>query len=331
MDAASRITNGSTAAAEPAGWWLAMRARARAAPGALYLLLVMAVVLSLGTRGFLSVANLTNIGLQAAVLTIVALGMTLIILTEGIDLSLGPVLGLAGVVMGLLIVAGWWLPAALVAALGVGAAFGLVNGILISYVEMPPFVVTLGTFGLAQSLAMVLTEGNSITGLRTSIRWFNEGELLGVPVPIATTAILFALTYGLLYHTRFGRYVFAMGGNRRALLLAGVRVRAYQTGVYVFGGLLAAVAALIMTARMNAAHPTIAIGLEFDAIAAVVLGGTAFEKGKGGLTGTLVGALAVSVLRNGLNLIGLSTEWQVAVVGAVIILAIVLDSLRELT
>lgn len=308
-----------------------MRARARAAPGALYLLLVMAVVLSLGTRGFLSVANLTNIGLQAAVLTIVALGMTLIILTEGIDLSLGPVLGLAGVVMGLLIVAGWWLPAALVAALGVGAAFGLVNGILISYVEMPPFVVTLGTFGLAQSLAMVLTEGNSITGLRTSIRWFNEGELLGVPVPIATTAILFALTYGLLYHTRFGRYVFAMGGNRRALLLAGVRVRAYQTGVYVFGGLLAAVAALIMTARMNAAHPTIAIGLEFDAIAAVVLGGTAFEKGKGGLTGTLVGALAVSVLRNGLNLIGLSTEWQVAVVGAVIILAIVLDSLRELT
>jgi ribose transport system permease protein len=197
--------------------------------------------------------------------------------------------------------------------------------------ELPPFVVTLGTFGITQSLAMVLTEGNSITGLRSSIRWFNEGAFLGVPVPIAATAILFALTYALLYRTKFGRYVFAIGGNRRALMLAGVRVRAYQTGVYVLGGLLAALAALIMTARMNAAHPTIAIGLEFDAIAAVVLGGTSFEKGMGGLAGTLMGALAVSVLRNGLNLIGLSTEWQVAVVGIVIILAIVLDSLRERT
>ena len=315
----------------PNGAWARVRARAATAPGAFYLLLVMGVALSLGTRGFLTVANLTNIGLQAAVLTILALGMTLIILTEGIDLSLGPVLGLAGVVMGLLIVGGWSLPAGILAALAVGGAFGLLNGVLVSYVEMPPFVVTLGTFGMAQSLAMVLTEGNSITGLRASIRWFNEGALLGVPVPIAATAILFALTYALLYYTKFGRYVFAIGGNRRALLLAGVRVRAYQTGVYVFGGLLAAVAAFIMTARMNAAHPTIAIGLEFDAIAAVVLGGTSFEKGVGGLTGTVVGALAVSVLRNGLNLIGLSTEWQVAVVGVVIILAIVLDSLRELT
>ena len=315
----------------PNGTWAQVRGRAGTAPGALYLLLFMAGALSLGARGFLTVANLTNVGLQAAVLTILALGMTLIILTEGIDLSLGSVLGLAGVVMGLLIVAGRSLPVALLAALGVGATFGLLNGLLISYMEMPPFVVTLGTFGMAQSLAMVLTEGNSITGLRASIRWFNEGVVLGVPVPIGATVILFALTYGLLYRTKFGRYVFAIGGNRRALMLAGVRVRVYQSGVYVFGGLLAALAALVMTARMNAAHPTIATGLEFDAIAAVVLGGTSFEKGKGGLTGTVVGALAVSVLRNGLNLIGLSTEWQVAVVGVVIILAIVLDSLRELT
>ncbi len=331
MDAASRLDHHAPGpSGGPAASWPPLRARAGAAPGALYLLLVMAVALSLGTRGFLSVANLTNIGLQAAVLTIVALGMTLIILTEGIDLSLGPVLGLAGVVMGLLLTGGWPLAAAIPAALGVGAAFGLVNGVLVSYVEMPPFVVTMGTFGMAQSLAMVLTEGNSVTGLRASIRWFNEGAALGIPVPLWATAILFALTYGLLYHTKFGRYVFAIGGNRRALMLAGVRVRVYQTGVYVFGGALAAVAAFIMTARMNAAHPTIAIGLEFDAIAAVILGGTSFEKGKGGIAGTVVGALAVSVLRNGLNLVGLPTEWQVAVVGTVIILAIVLDSLRGL-
>jgi ribose transport system permease protein len=256
--------------------------------------------------------------------------MTLIILTEGIDLSLGSVLGLAGVVMGMLVVAGWPLPLGICAALGVGAAFGFLNGALIAYVEMPPFVVTLGTFGMAQSLAMVLTEGNSVTGLGPRIRWFNEGVLLGLPVPIWATAALFAGTYVLLYRTRFGRYVFAIGGSRRALQLAGVRVGVYQTAVYVYGGLLAAVAAFIMTARMNAAHPTIAIGLEFDAIAAVILGGTSFEGGRGGLTGTVVGALAVGVLRNGLNLLGLSTEWQVATVGIVIILAIVLDATRDL-
>jgi ribose transport system permease protein len=320
---------GVPARPEPA-WWHRVRGYAATAPGAFYALAIMSLVLSVWTRGFLTVANLTNVGLQVVVLMIVALGMTLIILTEGIDLSLGPVLGLAGVVMGLIITSGWPLALAMIAALGVGAAFGLLNGVLVSNLEMPPFVVTLGTFGMAQSLAMVLTEGNSVTGLRASIRWFNEGVVLGVPVPLWTGALLFALTYLLLYHTKFGRYVFAIGGNRQALILAGVRVRLYQTGVYVYGGLLAAVAAFIMTARMNAAHPTIAIGLEFDAIASVILGGTSFEKGKGGIGGTVVGALAVGVLRNGLNLIGLSTEWQVAVVGVVIILAIVLDSLRGL-
>jgi ribose transport system permease protein len=310
------------------GRWPWVRAYARAVPGAAYLLGIMAVALALGTRGFLSLTNLTNVGLQAAVLTILALGMTLIILTEGIDLSLGSVLGLAGVVMGLLVVGGRPLAIGIAGALAVGALFGALNGALIAYVEMPAFVVTLGTFGMAQSLALVLTEGNSVTRLPAAIRWFNEGTFLAVPVPIWTTAALFACTWFLLYRTRFGRYVFAIGGNRRALLLAGVRARAYQTGVYVFGGLLAAVAAFIMTARLNAAHPTIGVGLEFDAIAAVILGGTSFEKGRGGVAGTVVGALAVSVLRNGLNLVGLGTEWQVAVVGIVIILAIALDSLR---
>ncbi len=320
-----------TAALEPAPDTLRslVLAWAAAAPGALYALVIMGVVWSASTPGFLTVTNLTHVGLQAAVLTIVALGMTLIILTEGIDLSLGPVLGLAGVVMGLGIAAGWPLPVAIAGALGVGAAFGLLNGILVSYASIPAFVVTLGAFGMAQSLAMVLTEGNSITGLRASVRWFNEGVVVGVPVPIWATGLAFALTYALLYHTKFGRYVFAIGGNRRALILAGVPARLYQTAVYVYGGLLAALAAFIMTARMNAAHPTIAIGLEFDAIAAVVLGGTSFAGGKGGLVGTVFGALAVGVLRNGLNLVGLSTEWQVAVVGIVIILAIGLDSLRR--
>ncbi|HEV8144681.1 MAG TPA: ABC transporter permease [Methylomirabilota bacterium] len=326
MDA--HVSMSAPAAEEAAG---ALGGRLGRLPGAVWALAVMAVVWGSTAPGFLTLDNLTNIGLQAAVLTIVALGMTLIMLTEGIDLSLGPVLGLAGVVLGLLVVAGRPLPLAMLAAVGIGVTFGVLNGLLVAVVEMPPFVVTMGTFGMAQSLAMVLTEGNSVTGLRASVRWFNEGIVLGVPVPLWATALVFAVTWGILYRTRFGRYVYAIGGNRRALRLAGVRVRVWHTAVYVYGGILAAVGAFIMTARMNAAHPTIAVGLEFDAIAAVVLGGTSFDKGRGGIYGTVAGALAVGVLRNGLNLVGLSTEWQVATVGLVIIAAIVLDALRGVT
>jgi ribose transport system permease protein len=239
------------------------------------------------------------------------------------------VLGLCGVVMGMLVVSGGVaLPVAVVVALAIGTAAGVCNGALVAYAGMPPFLVTLGVYGIAQSIAMVLTEGNSVTGLPTAVRWFNEGAWLGVPVPILAMAAVFAATWVLLYRTRFGRYVFAIGGNRRALELAGVPVRAWLVAVYAYAGLLAALASFITTSRMNAAHPTIAIGLEFDAIAAVILGGTSFEKGNGGIWGTLVGALAVAVLRNGLNLVGLSTEWQVAVVGLVIVSAVALDALR---
>lgn len=299
-----------------------------AAPGAAYLLAILFLILALWRPEFFSLANLTNVGLQVAVLTIVSLGMTLVILTEGIDLSLGAVLGLAGVVMGLVLVAGYPLMAAVAAAIAVGIVFGLANGAMIAWAGMPPFIVTLGTLGVAQSCAMVLTQGNSVTGLPAQVRWFNEGLVLGVPVPLLATAILFLFTYLVLYHTRFGRYVFAIGGNRRALALSGVRVSAYLVAVYVFAAVMAALAAFVMTARMNAAHPTIAIGLEFDAIAAVVLGGTSFEKGRGGIVGTLAGAAAVGVLRNGLNLVGVSAEWQVAAIGLVIIAGVAFDSLR---
>jgi len=298
-------------------------------PGAAYLFVLLAAAFAFATPEFASPRNLSNVGLQAAALVILALGMTLVILTEGIDLSLGAVLGLAGVVMGLALVThGATLPLAIGAALAIGVIAGAANGAFVAYAGLPPFIVTLGTYGMAQSLAMVLTQGNSVTSLPPEVRWFNEGEWLGVPIPIWSVIAVFALTHLLLYHTRFGRYVFAIGGNRRALELAGVRVRWTIVAVYAYAGLLAALASFIMTARMNAAHPTIAIGLEFDAIAAVILGGTSFEKGRGGIWGTVVGAAAIAVLRNGLNLIGLSTEWQVAVVGIVIVAAVALDALR---
>ncbi len=319
----SDTTVGPTAHAPISSWFSQV-------PGAVYLLALMSIVLTVVTPGFFTVANLTNVALQVAVLIIVALGMTLVILTEGIDLSLGPVLGLCGVVMALMVVSGWPLFMAIGAAVLIGAAFGTVNGALVAYLDLPAFIVTLGTFGVAQSIATVLTEGNSVTGLPDYVRWFNDGAFLGVPVPIWATVVAFALTYLLLYRTKFGRYTFAIGGNRHALILSGSRARYYQLLVYVYAGVLTALASFIMTARLNSAHPTIGVGLEFDAIAAVILGGTSFEKGRGGIVGSVVGALAVGVLRNGLNLMGVSTEWQVAVVGLVIIAAVGLDSLRGL-
>jgi ribose transport system permease protein len=300
------------------------------APGAFYLLSILSVALALSTPNFFSTANLANVALQVAVLTIIALGMTLVILTEGIDLSLGPVLGLCGVTAALLVTAGYPLPVAIGSALVIGMIFGAVNGTLVAVMGMPPFVVTLGTFGIAQSIATVLTKGDSVTSLPAYYRWFNDGVFAGIPVPIWATIAVFALTWFLLYRTKFGRYVFAIGGNRRALILSGTRVNAYHIAVYVYAGFLAGIASFIMTARMNAAHPTIGVGLEFDAIAAVILGGTSFEKGRGGIAGTVIGALAVGVLRNGLNLLGVGTEWQVAIVGVVIIAAVGLDSLRKL-
>ena len=300
------------------------------APGAFYLLAILSVLLAIWTPNFFSTANLANVALQVAVLTIVALGMTLVILTEGIDLSLGPLLGLCGVAAALLVTAGYPLAVAVGSALVIGMIFGAVNGTLVAVVGMPPFVVTLGTFGIAQSVATVLTKGDSVTSLPAYYRWFNDGVFAGIPVPIWATIAVFAVTWFLLYRTKFGRYVFAIGGNRRALILSGTRVNAYHIAVYVYAGLLAGIASFIMTARMNAAHPTIGVGLEFDAIAAVILGGTSFEKGRGGIVGTVIGALAVGVLRNGLNLLGVGTEWQVAIVGIVIIFAVGLDSLRKL-
>jgi ribose transport system permease protein len=297
-------------------------------PGAFYLLVALVAVLSVGSPYFLTAANLTNVLLQASVVLIIALGMTMVILTEGIDLSLGPVLGLSAVVMSLLLVAGYSFTVALPAAILVAMLFGLFNGVLVSYFNLPPFVVTLSSFGMATSFALALTDGNSVVGLPNGIRFFNEGSFLGIPVPIWATASLFLLTWIVLYRTPFGRYVFAIGGNRQALMRSGVNVQACQTLVYVYAAALTGVASFIMTARANAAHPTIGVGLEFDAIAAAVLGGASFTGGRGNPIGTVVGAIAVATLRNGLNLMGVQTEWQAAAVGLVIILGVGIDSLR---
>ncbi|QOT80740.1 ABC transporter permease [Cupriavidus basilensis] len=297
-------------------------------PGSVWVLLLLSLGFSATGSGFLSVENLLNIGAQSTILLLIALPMTLIIMTEGLDLSMGAVLTLCGVVLAMVMVATESLPLALGAALLTGLAFGLLNGALVSWLEIPPFVATLGTLGVAQGLALVATDGQSVTGIGDMIPLIYAGQLLGVPLPIWIAAVFYGLFHWLLYHTRFGAYVFALGGNREALKFSGVRINVYLIAVYALGGLMAGVAALLLTARMNAGHPTAAIGLEFDAIAAVAVGGTTFDRGNGWLPGTVLGVLAVGVLRNGLNLVGVQSSVQVAAIGLLVLVVLLIESFK---
>ena len=189
-------------------------------------------------------------------------------------------------------------------------------------------MATLGTLGAAQSLALVLTGGQSVTGLPSNVLFIYGGSILGVPVPILIIVAAYAIMHSLLYYTPFGSFVFALGGNREALTLAGVSWRRMLMAVYVLGGAWAGAAALVLASRLSAGHPTAAIGMEFDAIAAVALGGTSFERGDGWLLGTLLGVAAIGILRNGLNLMAVSSSVQVCCIGILVILAFTLEAFR---
>ena len=305
----------------------------RHAPGAragvFYILVLLVLVFGIAEPSFLGAANLVNIGLQSAILLMLALPMTLIIMTEGLDLSMGAVLSLCGVVLALMLLKGYGLPVALAAALAVGLAFGVANGALVAWLDLPPFVVTLGTMGVAQGLALVVSDAQSVVGFGDAVARLYGTHVLGVPFPVLVAVAAYALMHFLLYHTRFGAYVFALGGNREALVLAGARANVYLVAVYALGGAMVGLAALLLTGRMNAGHPTAAIGMEFDAIAAVIVGGTSFERGNGWLFGTLLGVLAVGVLKNGLNLLAVQSSLQVAAIGLLVIVALLVDGLRR--
>jgi ribose transport system permease protein len=309
---------------------LALR-RPMRAPGLVAMLAIMLVGFFIASRDFATAGNALNILLQSSVLLLIALPMTFVILTEGLDLSIGAVLSLCSVTLAQAAVATGSFAAALSVALAVGVVAGALNGALVAYLRIPPFVATLGTLGVAQSLALIVTGGQSVTSLPDSVVFVYAGSILGVRVPILLIVVAYALMHALLYRTRFGSYVFALGGNREALTLAGVPWRKMLLAVYVLAGAWAGVAGLLLASRLNAGHPTAGIGMEFDAIAAVALGGTSFERGDGWLPGTLLGALTIGVLRNGLNLLAVSSALQVSCIGLLVILAFTLEAFRTQT
>ena len=298
-------------------------------PGVAFLLVSLGVVFSAFASGFASMPNLLNIGIQSSTLLLLALPMTFIIMTEGLDLSMGAVLGLTGVVLASALVGGGSLSVAFAAALGVGLAFGIANGLLVVKLGLPPFVATLGTLGIAQGIALVLTSGESVVGIGPALPRLYASRWIGLPFSIVVAALMYAIFHFLLYHTRFGNYVFAIGGNREALVLAGVPAGFFHVGVYALAGLMSGFAALLLTGRMNSGHPTAAMGMEFAAIAAVIVGGTERQRGNGWLPGTVLGVLAVGVLRNGLNVMALPSSIQVASIGLLLIVALLIDSFRR--
>jgi ribose transport system permease protein len=306
---------------------LALPKRLRA-PGLVIAMTVMLVVFAIASRDFATPGNVLNIIMQSSALLLVALPMTFVILTEGLDLSVGAVVSLCSVTLAQVALATGSLVMTLAAGVLVGALAGAVNGGLIAYLRIPPFVATLGTLGAAQSLALILTGGQSVTGLPSNVLFIYGGSILGVPVPILIIVAAYAIMHSLLYLTPFGSFVFALGGNREALTLAGVSWRRMLMAVYVLSGAWAGVAALVLASRLSAGHPTAAIGMEFDAIAAAALGGTSFEHGDGWLLGTLLGVAAIGILRNGLNLMAVSSSVQVCCIGLLVILAFTLEAFR---
>jgi ribose/xylose/arabinose/galactoside ABC-type transport system permease subunit len=293
--------------------------------GTLIGLLGLILALWILTPYFLTVSNLLNVAQQTSINAIIAVGMTFVIITAGIDLSVGSIVAFSGVVLASVLRTAVPLPLALVLGLGVGAFCGIVNGILITYGKLPPFISTLGMMSVARGAALLYTSGRPISGFEPSFRYLATGEILYIPVPVIIMILVYLVAHIVLTRTKLGRYTYAIGGNEEAALLSGVNVKLYKTMVYGLSGMLSGLAAIILTARLNSAQPIAGMMYELDAIAATVIGGTSLMGGQGRVVGTLIGALIMGVLRNGLNLLGVSSFVQQTVIGSVIILAVLMD------
>ncbi|HDZ9143676.1 TPA: ribose ABC transporter permease [Vibrio cholerae] len=293
-------------------------------------LLFLVVVVSFLNPNFFTVDNLLNILRQTSVNAIIAVGMTLVILTAGIDLSVGSVLALCGAFAATLVAMEVPVLVAVPTALLAGAALGAISGIIIAKGKVQAFIATLVTMTLLRGVTMVYTDGRPIsTGFidtADTFAWFGTGYALGIPVPVWLMVVVFAGAWYLLNHTRFGRYVYAVGGNESATRLSGINVDRVKIGVYAICGLLAALAGIIVTSRLSSAQPTAGMGYELDAIAAVVLGGTSLMGGKGRIMGTLIGALIIGFLNNALNLLDVSSYYQMIAKAVVILLAVLVDN-----
>lgn len=294
--------------------------------GLLIVFAIVLVFLALAAPRFLSIDNLVNVIRQSSIIGFLALGMTFVMITAGIDLSVGSVVGLTGVVAATLAPgdgAAFLLP--IVAGVGIGIIVGFLNSALIIWGAILPFLATLAMMALVRSGALIYTNGQPVTGLSEPFQWLGSGMIGPVPVPVILFVIAAIITDFVLSKTRFGRHIYALGGNEESSRKVGISVRRVLMGVYVLAGLLAAVGGLVLTARVDGADPLAGTGYELQAIAAVVIGGTSLFGGVGTIRGTVVGVLLVAVVLNGLNLLNVSSYYQQAAQGIILVLAVFLN------
>jgi putative xylitol transport system permease protein len=301
-------------------------------------LLLLCLVLALISENFLTTRNILNVLRQTSINGILAIGMTFVILTRGIDLSVGSVAALAGVVAASLattssagMVAGGPYPAviAILAGLAAGMACGSVSGAIVARFGVPAFVVTLGMLSAARGMTLIYAAGRPIPNLTEEFRWIGTGSIWGIPVPIFLLLGTFAIAHFVLTQTRFGRHVYAVGGNPHAAKVSGLPLRKIRFSVYVISGALAGLAGMVLAARTGSGLPQAGIAYELDAIAAVVIGGTSLAGGVGRVTGTLIGALLIGVMNNGLDLLGVESYYQQVIKGILIVAAVMLDQSKN--
>ncbi|WP_449355173.1 ABC transporter permease [Virgibacillus natechei] len=297
--------------------------------GALIGLLLLCLFFSLASDGFFTSYNLLSLGRQSAVYIILAIGMTYVILTGGIDLSVGAIAALVGTITAGLLADGFSLLVSLFAGLTVGTLFGLFNGFLVTKAKIPPFVATLASLVIARSLALIYSQGYPISGLPDNFAYIGSGYIGPIPFPVILTIIIFLIGLYVLNSTIIGRYIYSIGGNEEASYLSGINVHKWKIIIYGINGFLIAIAGILLAARMNSGQPNAADGMELDIIAAVVIGGTSLMGGRGKLIGTLYGALIITVLDNGLNLMNVSSFYQGSIIGIVILLAVWLDQRKK--
>lgn len=299
--------------------------------GIVAVLIVLCIALSFANQYFLTLGNIADILRQTSINGILAVGMTYVVLTAGIDLSVGSTLALAGIISASLVTGPHPHSAAfgLAAGLAVGAAVGAINGLLVARLSIPPFVATLGMLSAARGLTYIYNDGMPVTDLPDGYLTIGTGAIAGIPVPIIVFALVVVLFWFVLRYTTYGRYVYAVGGNAKSAKTSGISTGKILFSVYVIGGLLAGLAGIILAARTTSALPQAGMSYELDAIAAVVIGGTSLSGGTGSLGGTVVGALLIGVINNGLNLLGVSSYYQQVVKGVIIVGAVLLDASRK--
>lgn len=305
--------------------------------GIVAVLILMIVVMSIVKPSFRTISNFMNILTQSSIYGILALGMTLVIISKGIDLSVGSILALSAVVaasLGQTSTASSKLFPSLpelpvilpiLGALAIGTLCGAINGGLIAFTGIPAFIATLGMTTIARGFAYIYTNGKPVSTLIPGFRFIGQGDLLGVPMPVVIYLIMIVITWVLLNNTRFGKRVYAVGGNINAAEVSGVNVKKMLLLIYTYMGLLAGISGIVATARMVSAQPGLAVGYELTAIASTTIGGTSHSGGIGTIWGAVVGALVLSVMRNGMTILGIHSYWQQIVEGLVIIIAVILD------